>query len=298
MIRAVRLASAWRVGAGVLALVAAANAAAFGIAPIPESQDAPATHLVQRIQAAVARAEGEAALFFGRLFQSSVHEEITHAAYGCTATPSDCDRAVAAGSSEGAARQVIQGVEWNDNPPFRLESGWPALGSSCFGTLIQLPDAFPECWGAIFGFGAQSSALKPARQVAYGPGSLILLRSHFGDLQFLHAMATRDGETAHETRDKVIAWGSFVVAVARGDIAPDAVLSTPAAGAASQFFPAGGMDVKTLFTLGSRPAQPCARAGHGFRFAAARGGGLVLRGARGARAGRRHRRGLGTGLHP
>ena len=242
-----------RVAAAAFAVAAAADAAAFGIAPIAEEQEGPPSGLVRRIQAAVARAEADTAAVFGRLFQSSVHEEITHAAYGCTDSPSDCDNAVAAGTGEGAPRSVIQGVQWNDNPPFKLQSGWPLLGPACFKNLIQLPNAFPECWGAIFGVGAQSSALARRTTVAYGPRSLILLRSHFGDLQFLHAMAARDGEPAHETRDNILAWASFAWQVGRGDITPDTVLSSPRAGTAARLFPGAGMDVTSLFTLGSEP---------------------------------------------
>lgn len=239
--------------AGGLALCAAAEAGAFGIAPIPEAQAMSGDSLIRRVQRAVAKGEATAANWLRQRFRVSVHEEITHAAYGCTLSPTECDRSVAAGAREGAPLTVIQGVEWNDNPPFKLQSGWPMLGPACFRTLIQLPNSFPECWGAIFGAGAQWSALMPATQVAYGPGSLILLRSHFGDLQFLHAMASRDGETAQETRDRIIGWAGFVYQVADGHIPPQTILSSAKAGAAANFFPGSGMDVRTLFTLGSKP---------------------------------------------
>jgi hypothetical protein len=40
-------------------------------------------------------------------------------------------------------------------------------------------------------------------------GASLLHRSHFGDLQFMHAMATKDGEPAETTRRKILMWAEF-----------------------------------------------------------------------------------------
>jgi hypothetical protein len=50
--------------------------------------------------------------------------------------------------------------------------------------------------------------------------SIPTLRSHFGDMQFLHAMASRNGETAADTREKALRWLEFSYRVARGEIGP------------------------------------------------------------------------------
>ena len=43
-------------------------------------------------------------------------------------------------------------------------------------------------------------------------------RSHFGDLQFLHGMAARDGESAVETQRKILMWAEFAYKVATGEL--------------------------------------------------------------------------------
>jgi hypothetical protein len=48
--------------------------------------------------------------------------------------------------------------------------------------------------------------------------SIPTLRSHFGDMQFLHAMAVRGGEPARDTREKALRWAEFAYRVARGEI--------------------------------------------------------------------------------
>jgi len=46
----------------------------------------------------------------------------------------------------------------------------------------------------------------------------LLYRVHFGDMQFLHSMASRDGEPAGETKAKIMAWAEFAYKVARREI--------------------------------------------------------------------------------
>lgn len=48
----------------------------------------------------------------------------------------------------------------------------------------------------------------------------LIARSHFGDLQFFHAMASRLNEPANETRENILLWARFNVAVALGRIPP------------------------------------------------------------------------------
>jgi hypothetical protein len=71
-------------------------------------------------------------------------------------------------------------------------------------------------------------------------------RSHFGDLQFLHGMATQDGELAYMTAEKMRAWARFLADVSTGQIDPDDKVDahqTP-----SLLFPAHrDITIKTLF---------------------------------------------------
>jgi hypothetical protein len=83
---------------------------------------------------------------------------------------------------------VMTGVRWNDNPPaVRL------------GSVIHLDRVALE---ALI-----------RREKSFAP-----LRSHFGDMQFLHAMAPHPDEPAGETREKILRWAEFAYRVARGEI--------------------------------------------------------------------------------
>jgi hypothetical protein len=113
---------------------------------------------------------------------------------------------------------VLAGVRWNDNPPFILKRTTLA---GCANRYIQLPIE-PVCWADIFKAG-QRDASKPKNPVyfQYDPGQAeqyaLLLRSHFGDLQFLHAMASRPDERAGHTRDKIMMWVEFTWRITTGE---------------------------------------------------------------------------------
>jgi hypothetical protein len=48
--------------------------------------------------------------------------------------------------------------------------------------------------------------------------TLVLYRSHFGDMQFLHSMAASDQELARETKQKIMNWAEFMYKIALGKI--------------------------------------------------------------------------------
>ncbi len=52
----------------------------------------------------------------------------------------------------------------------------------------------------------------------------LLYRSHYGDLQFLHAMASKREETAQETKRKMMLWAEFVYKIGVGAIDTTATL--------------------------------------------------------------------------
>lgn len=142
-----------------------------------------------------------------------VHETITSAMYQCQG-PS-CPKQPAPSSAPDA---VLAGVRWNDNPPFVLKS---TSLSACANRYIQLPIE-PVCWADIFKAG-QKAAGRRRNPVyyAYVPGQAeqyaLLLRSHFGDLQFLHAMASKPRERAGYTRDKILMWTEFTWRITTGE---------------------------------------------------------------------------------
>ena len=49
----------------------------------------------------------------------------------------------------------------------------------------------------------------------------LIARSHFGDLQFFHGMASSDAELPSVTKEKMLTWARFLVDVASGQVAPD-----------------------------------------------------------------------------
>jgi hypothetical protein len=130
---------------------------------------------------------------FLTLFTSDVHERMTRLAYDNAGTK--------------LAGDVIEGVRWNDNPP-ALKLG--ALFGGCSGAGVA---EGLDCWTSMIRVDRIAWETLSRRE-----RSLSTLRSHFGDMQFLHAMAASDGESAQETREKTLRWTEFAYKVARGQI--------------------------------------------------------------------------------
>ena len=130
---------------------------------------------------------------FLTLFASDVHERITRLAY---------ERADAR-----LAGDVIEGVRWNDNPP-AVKLG--ALFGGCGGAGVA---EGVDCWASMIRLDRVAWETLSRREK-----SIATLRSHFGDMQFLHAMAASAGESAQETREKTLRWSEFAYKVARGEI--------------------------------------------------------------------------------
>jgi hypothetical protein len=133
---------------------------------------------------------------------ADVHERITRAAYGMAGVELPGD--------------VIAGVRWNDNPP-ALRAG--ALLGACRGDGMPLADGV-SCWTGMMRVDRIAIETLTMREKALAP-----MRSHFGDMQFLHAMANRAGEPAAQTRDNALRWAQFAYRVARGEIGPRTKLS-------------------------------------------------------------------------
>lgn len=181
-------------------------------------------------------------------FSEPVHEEITNRIYGC-----EGDADVCGNPDEGSAGSyVLAGVRWNDDPPFRLEEG-EGGGTSC---KIEETIRFttqPKCWYELF---------QDAKKKAQGGKLLdaasrtsLLGRSHFGDLQFLHAMAARDGEPAAVTRKRVMMWAEFVWGVVTGDYTLKTKLKEVEVEGMGDFFGRTEWTVQDLWTLGNPPLR-------------------------------------------
>jgi hypothetical protein len=154
-------------------------------------------------------------------FSYGVHEEVTHRSWGCDlpqgAPPTDTSCTVWATTPAA----VLYGIQWNDNPPFKLDS---TNDRTCqVNAPIRLPDRQPNCWRILFGDAAKRAAA--GEYFLQRDRFSLLYRSHFGDLQFLHAMASWDGETMSATKAKIMMWAEFTYRVSVGEIAPATTMS-------------------------------------------------------------------------
>ncbi len=174
-------------------------------------------------------------------FTTPVHEQITNKIWGCL-DPDSCLATDPKKSSAPAA--VIAGVRWNDNPPFELVS---TSMKDCTGRTIWLPN-FSDCWYKLFKDGEIQA--QKGQRLDLNSGAVIMLRSHFGDLQFLHAMASADTESAAQTRDKVLIWAELAWRVAQGEYKLGTfIVQTNVPNVKEYFRP--GETVQTLFTRGN-----------------------------------------------
>jgi hypothetical protein len=184
-------------------------------------------------------------------FSNSVHESLTNLAYECPGTTleecSDADLDVA---SVG----VIAGVRWNDDPPFQFAPGQGRYSGCPSGSpprTISFALATP-CWVAHFRDISNQADSSP-KTFTTGAGTM-LARTHFGDLQFLHAMAAAEGEPAETTKSKVMMWAQFAwrVQTHEGDrIDPGTPMGkVPVLGMQDHFPAKEERSVSDLFTVG------------------------------------------------
>jgi hypothetical protein len=108
----------------------------------------------------------------------------------------------------------IHGVFFNDDPDDLL----------CPECSVFNLRKFDRRWGVAFAtrfLAAKKQAIVNSGkgiQPAFGIGAPLLERSHFGDLQFLHGMASMNGERAAQTQKMVLAWAEFTYKTAVGQI--------------------------------------------------------------------------------
>ncbi len=176
-------------------------------------------------------------------FAEPVHEEITARMYDCDDGCDDADVA-----AEYAGAYLIAGVRWNDDPPFRMLED-EAQHTSCKTSETIRFTTQPRCWYQLFTAAKKSAATGDVPSAAsHAP---LLARSHFGDLQFFHSMASQDGETAAETRRRVMIWMEFTWRVGNGEYSLDTKLSEVEIDGFNEFFGTSGWTVQDLFTSGN-----------------------------------------------
>ena len=139
-------------------------------------------------------------------FSTPVHEALTQLGHLCTDTIDDCTDV----NLDFANTGIIAGVRWNDDPPFQFKtgegrySGCPTQNSPPATISFALNT---KCWYNHF---KDVSAIADSKPNTYSTGKgTLLARTHFGDLQFLHAMALRTGVPPRETQEKLLMWAEF-----------------------------------------------------------------------------------------
>lgn len=104
------------------------------------------------------------------------------------------------------SEELRQGVRWPDDPQRKLEGK-----------------------RATVNFGAAFKAVSYCMNGGVHEAGL-LCASHFGDLQFLHSMASTSSETTEVTRSKILDWARFSYDYAVGRLNDSDVLCEKAEG--------------------------------------------------------------------
>lgn len=174
----------------------------------------------------------------------SVHEEITNRTLGCEGDKDVCG----APEYDTDFAYYLAGIRWNDDPPFRFSSNSGNFSGCTAGQTVRLVTQ-PQCWANTF----KDGEARAGRGVSLdGSNATILARSHFGDLQFLHAMASADQEPATTTLAKIMAWSEFTWRLALGEYDLEThVVGLPIAGFETLFAKNRDWRVQDLFALGN-----------------------------------------------
>jgi hypothetical protein len=107
--------------------------------------------------------------------------------------------------------EYMRGAMWNDDPEGLLFDNNEKENKN-WSSGIEWKGHFDEG-------GKKAKAGKPI-----GQGDTLTARSHYGDLQFIHGMASKDGEKASETKGKIMMWAEFTYKVSIGEIAENTTL--------------------------------------------------------------------------
>lgn len=176
------------------------------------------------------------------VFGEPVHEEITDRIYGCDGIACNGRNILRAPPA------VLAGVRWNDDPPFRIGSG-EGRRTRCKVTQTIRFQTQPYCWYQLFDDASRKAA---AGAVFDGRShSALLYRSHFGDLQYLHAMATANDVEPVHTQRSIVEWAEFTWRIMLGEFDLGTELSDIAIPSITAGFGRSGWHVQDLFTLGS-----------------------------------------------
>jgi hypothetical protein len=226
------------------------SAQAFQIAPTGSSFEA---ELTREKDSNLYRVAGKV----GVLLKAPVHEEITQLAGDCPANNGLINYERCAGANVGFVSPfIIYGVRWNDLPPFRLDDGegnCQYLGiNTCKPETVRFSTQ-PTCWYCLFQDAQKKAKKSKISRCEKGPNIIkgnLMTRSHFGDLQFLHAMAADEGELPQVTQQKILDWLEFAWKVSSGEIPPTTFLKSIPIASINIHFGCTDWRVSDIYILG------------------------------------------------
>jgi hypothetical protein len=185
------------------------------------------------------------------IFKNPVHEAITLKALGCNSV-AGAEKSCLTLAAVQSNQFLLYGVRWPDDPPFRLDANHPPRISHCNPSITLRSTSQPKCWLGLFNDAdrkAQESLKKNPGQAAFGPGHYLLYRSHFGDLQFMHAMAVHHGERAGDTAKRMTQWARFLWGIAVSELETGRYIRTLDVEGLAPYFP-GDITASNLFATG------------------------------------------------
>jgi len=238
-------------------LLACSWAQAFQIGPLGTRHE---ERLTNETNTTLARIAGK----LGVLVKAPVHEEITHLGKWCHVERQNLSTdTYCSGRDVGfASPYVIYGVRWNDLPPFRLDQGqgncdYFGRKNVCRVDQTVRFSTQPMCWYCLFKDAetkAQTQEISGCSRAADSiPGNL-MTRSHFGDLQFLHGMASKPDVHPVDTRAQVLDWLEFAWKVSSKEILPMTALKDVRIPTIQKHFGCTEWRVVDLYLLGRQDA--------------------------------------------
>lgn len=182
------------------------------------------------------------------MLKGPVHESITLAALDCQIERGSEASCVTLDRVQ-KHRMVLYGVRWPDDPPFLPEYSPSLKKLGCLKGVTIRSTSQPDCWLGLFKAAGKEAMSHSGAAPAFGPGTMILYRTHFGDLQFLHSMGAVDGESASETKSKMKMWAEYLWSIAIGSLPSDEPIKSLGVKGLEHFFP-GDMTTSNLLATG------------------------------------------------
>lgn len=177
-----------------------------------------------------------------------IHEALTNKSIECKENESTCAKLA---QLRIYPKDIIDGVQWNDFPGiYYTESKVPL----CNRRILNIRnDHHVACIVAPLIYASKTSPrkLRDPNWIRLRP---ISVRGHYGDLQFLHAMA-EDGESAEKTLSKLMNWMEFSYLVSLKKVNLNAYVETTEIQGMKVFFGTGARKAKDLLNYSTDKDQ-------------------------------------------